>query len=127
VVVQAQGDERRSRDLLAAALDAAARWAEHSALAEVLDACAYCAIHRDQADADSAGELGRAELAARLLGAARAVRGAFDESGPDAPLARAAAREALGEAAFAAAYRSTADLTYEASVALARAGLEDRP
>ena len=109
LVVLAQGDEQRCRDLLAAALDASAAWAEHSALAEVLDACAYRAIQRD-----------RAELAARLLGAAHAVRGAFDESGPDAPQARAAARAALGEAAFDAAYHSAAGLTYEASVALAR-------
>ena len=112
LVVLAQGDERRCHDLLAAALGASAAWAEHSALAEVLDACAYHAIHRDQA-----------ELAARLLGAARAVRGAFDESGPDAPQARAAARAALGEAAFDAAYQSTAGLTYEESLALARATL----
>ncbi len=62
----------------------------------------------------------QAELAARLLGAARAVRGAFDESSPDAPQARTAARAALGEAAFDNAYQSTADLTYEASLALAR-------
>ncbi len=96
LVVLAQGDERRCRDLLAAALDASAAWAEHSALADVLDACAYYATHRD-----------RAELAARLLGAARAVRGAFDESSPDAPRARAAARAALGEAAFDAAYQSS--------------------
>jgi hypothetical protein len=63
---------------------------------------------------------GRAELAARLLGAAHGVRGAFDESSPDAPQARAAARDTLGDAAFEAAYQSAAGLTYEASIALAR-------
>jgi predicted ATPase/DNA-binding SARP family transcriptional activator len=112
VVVLAEGDEIRAQALLAAALDASAAWTEHCALAEVLDACSYCAIHRDQA-----------ERAARLLGAAHAVRGAFDESSPDAPQARAAARAALGEAAFDAAYQSAAGLTYEASIALARAAL----
>ncbi len=121
LVVLAQGDERRCQDLLASALDASAAWTDHSALAAVLDACAYHAIRPDQAR-DQARDEARdeAELAARLLGAAHAVRGAFDESSPDAPQAREAARAALGEAAFEAAYQSTADLTYEASVALAR-------
>jgi hypothetical protein len=143
VVVLAQGDEIRSQALLAAALDASAAWTEHCALAEVLDACSYCAIHRDQAGAaelaDGGGNAGssrhqadpqardRAERAARLLGAAHAVRGAFDQSSPDAPQARAAARAALGEAAFDAAYQSAAGLTYEESLELARAGLTTTP
>jgi hypothetical protein len=138
-VVLAQGDESRCRDLLAAALDATAAWTEHSALADVLDACACYAIRPDKTEvarvareaevADEAMDVsnpsrpGRAELAARLLGAAHAVRGGFDESSPDAPQARAAARETLGQAAFDAAYQSTADLSYEASLALARAAL----
>jgi hypothetical protein len=65
----------------------------------------------------------RAELAARLLGAAHAVRGAFDESSPDAPQARDAARAALGRAVFDAAYRSAADSTYQSAIDLARAAL----
>jgi hypothetical protein len=73
---------------------------------------------RDVSDPSRPGR--RAERAARLLGAAHAVRGAFDESSPDAPRARAAARGTLGGAAFDAAYQSAADLTYEASIALAR-------
>ncbi len=89
LVVLAQGDERRCRDLLAAALDAAAAWTEHPALADVLDACASTLAATQARD--------RAELAARLLGAAHAVRGAFDESSPDAPPARAAAQAALGD------------------------------
>jgi predicted ATPase/DNA-binding SARP family transcriptional activator len=131
LVVLAQDDESRCRDLLAAALDATAAWTEHSALADVLDACACYAIHPDKpgvagvavmagATDGNASRPGRAELAARLLGAAHAVRGAFDESSPDAPQARAAARAALGEAAFEAAYQSAGELTYEASLALAR-------
>ena len=66
---------------------------------------------------------GRAELAARLLGAAHAVRGAFDESSLDAPQARAAARDTLGPAAFDAAYRSAADSTYQTALELAHAAL----
>jgi predicted ATPase/DNA-binding SARP family transcriptional activator len=132
VVVLAQGDERRGRDELSTALDASAAWTDHSVLAAVLDACAYYLMHRGQAH-DQVYEHGRdqtheqaneqADLAARLLGAARAIRGAFDESSPDAPQARATARAALGEAAFDAAYESAADLTYEDSIDLARAAL----
>ncbi len=137
VVALAQGDERRGREELAAALDASAAWTDHSALAAVLDACAYCLIQRDQTQTQTANQAkaktrsqtddhargpatGHAERAARLLGAAHAVRGAFDESSPDAPQARAAARGRLGGAAFGAAYQSAAGLTYEASIALAR-------
>ena len=52
-----------------------------------------------------------------------AVRGAFDESSLDAPHARAAARGALGPAAFDAAYRSAAGTTYQTALDLARAAL----
>ena len=134
MAVLAQGDAGRCRELLAAALDAAAAWTEHPALAAVLDACACYVLrpaglalaapavrtahdddpahvapaqppppmppavrtahgddpaHRPAATAVTAE---RAEVAARLLGAAHAVRGAFDESSLDAPPARDAAR-----------------------------------
>jgi predicted ATPase/DNA-binding SARP family transcriptional activator len=137
LAVLAQGDEARCRELLDAALDAAARWTEHPPLAAVLDACAcYLLRHHSLArtnaapDADPNPEdvseaipTDRVELAARLLGAAHAVRGAFDESSPDAPLARDAARAALGQAAFDAAYASAADATYQTAIDLARAAL----
>ena len=135
MAVLAQGDEGRCRELLGAALDAAARWTEHPPLAAVLDACACYALHpadrarRTARTADNATAArpvittDRAELAARLLGAAHAVRGAFDESSLDAPQARAAARAALGPAAFDAAYRSAADSTYQTALDLARAAL----
>jgi predicted ATPase/DNA-binding SARP family transcriptional activator len=132
----AQGDQRRCRELLVAALDASAAWAEHSALAAALDACAYYLTHRDQANGQANGQArgqandqarGQAELAARLLGAAHAVRGAFDESSPDAPQARAVARDWLGRAAFDDAYQSAAGLTYKASIALARETLTPVP
>jgi len=61
-----------------------------------------------------------AARSARLLGAAHAIRGAFDESSLDAPSARAQARAILGPAAFAAAYESALDSTYESAIALVR-------
>jgi predicted ATPase/DNA-binding SARP family transcriptional activator len=132
MAVLAQGDARRCRELLIAALDAAAAWTEHPPLAAVLDACACYLLRSDAGGAAAAGDgpgqvpavtAGRPELAARLLGAAHAVRGAFDESSLDAPHARAAAREALGRSAFDVAYRSAADSTYQTAIDLARAAL----
>jgi predicted ATPase len=120
MAVLAQGDDARCRELLTAALDAAAQWTEHPPLAAVLDACATYLLHPATPTAIMAD---RAELAARLLGAAHAVRGAFDESSLDAPQARDAARDALGQAAFDAAYRSAADSTYRSAIDLARAAL----
>ena len=81
LVVLAQGDESRCRDLLAAALDATAAWTEHSALADVLDACACYAIHRDQAEAAGAAEaadddVGRASRIGRAAPRPAARRGA---------------------------------------------------
>jgi predicted ATPase/DNA-binding SARP family transcriptional activator len=111
MAVLRQGDATGCADLLGQAVDAAAAWREHPALAVVLDACAGYAIHR--------GQDGDAAVAARLLGAGHAIRGAFDESSLDAPAAREAARNALGDDAFGAAYQSVRDLTYEAAVDLA--------
>ena len=110
-----QGNRDRCGELLGEALDDAAAWTEHPALATVLDACAAYLLARGRgADAERAG---------RLLGAAHAVRGAFDESSPDAPAARDAARAALGPRAYLAAYASSRDLGYEQAVALAREAL----
>jgi hypothetical protein len=126
LAVLAQGDQARCHDILSAAVEAAAAWIEHPALAAVLDACACYVLGRPGLAPPAPEPVitpDRAELAARLLGAAHAVRGAFDESSLDAPHARAAARATLGPAAFDAAYRSTADSTYESAVSLARAAL----
>src|SRR6201999_3575717 len=103
-------------------LDAAASWWEHPSLATVLDACAVYALGRDPhrdalGDADRAAAAGQA---ARLLGAAHAIRGAFDESSLDAPPTRARAREILSPEAFTAAYESTLASTYESAIALVR-------
>jgi predicted ATPase/DNA-binding SARP family transcriptional activator len=107
-----QGHQKRCVQLLTESLDAAAAWWEHPALATVLDACAVYALTRDKE--------GDAERSACLLGAAHAIRGAFDESSLDAPPARAAARATLGPDAFDAAYESTLTSTYESALALAR-------
>jgi hypothetical protein len=85
--------------------------AGHAALAGVLDALAASALRRGQDD--------DAELAARLLGAAHSVRGAFNESSLDAPAARAAARRALGEPAFGAAYQRGRELGYATALSFA--------
>jgi hypothetical protein len=115
-----QGDATRCHTLLTEALDAAAAWREHPALATALDACAVYALSRSH---DDGAGTASAEQAARLLGAAHAIRGAFDESSLDAPPAREAAREALGPQAFQAAYESTLASTYESALTLAREAL----
>ena len=114
------GNEARCRALLAGALRAATAWVELPVCATVIDAVAVLALR-------SAGEAGRgegAELAARLLGAAHAVRGAFDEASLDAPAVRETAREALGAAAFGAAYRRGLELGHAEAVAFAREVIE---
>ena len=111
-----QGDRDRCGELLGEALDDAVAWTDHPALAAVLDACAVYLLAGD----------GDPRLAARLLGAAHAVRGAFDESSPDAPPARDAARAALVPRAFEAAYASSRGLGYEQAAALGRDALAAR-
>jgi predicted ATPase/DNA-binding SARP family transcriptional activator len=111
MVALAQGDPRRARELLGQALAAAAGWVERPPLAIVIDATAVLVLARDPA------------TAATLLGVAHSVRGAFDESSPDAPGVRAAARGQLGEHAFDAAYQQGRDLGNEAALALVRGAL----
>jgi hypothetical protein len=117
VAVLKGGHPGRCAQLLTESLDAAAAWREHPALATVLDACAVYALGPGS---HGEGDRAAAERAARLLGAAHAIRGAFDESSLDAPPARAQARAILGPAAFAAAYESALDCTYESALALVR-------
>ena len=118
VAVLRQGHEERCARLLSESLDAAAAWWEHPALAAALDACAVYALSRGRHD--DGGRAAAAEQAARLLGAAHAVRGAFDESSLDAPPARAQATETLGQESFAAVYESALTSSYESALALAR-------
>jgi len=130
------GDTARCRELLAEALRLAADWYEHPPLAAALDATAVLALRADPADeaagsgsaAGSAGAGGKAaEIAAQLLGAAHAIRGAFDESSLDAPAARATARDTLGPDAFAAAYAFGRALPRADALALAEAALANIP
>jgi predicted ATPase/DNA-binding winged helix-turn-helix (wHTH) protein len=116
VAVLKRGDTERCARLLRESIHAAATWWERPALAVVLDACAVYTL--SEADRDDTTRA--AERAALLLGAAHAVRGAFDESSLDAPPARAQAREALGDDAFQARYASGLASTYESALALAR-------
>jgi hypothetical protein len=111
MVALAQGDDALCRDLLAAALRLAGDWYEHPPLAAVLDALAVYVLHVDG---------GNAAIAAKLLGASHTIRGAFDESSLDAPVARRAAKDLLGETAFETAYASGRALSRDAATALAR-------
>ena len=118
VVVLKQGHAERGTQLLREAVDAAAAWRERPPLAVVLDACAVYALTRDQhGEGDRAAAAGQA---ARLLGAAHAIRGAFDESSLDAPPTRAKARAILGPGEFDAVYESVLTSTYESALALVR-------
>jgi len=117
LVVLAEGDEARSRALLATALGAAAEWVERPALAAVIDAIAVFVLQVGGTERE------RAALAATLLGAAHAIRGAFDEGSLDAPGARDAARGLLGEAAFEAAYERGRALVRGEALVLAAAAV----
>jgi predicted ATPase/DNA-binding winged helix-turn-helix (wHTH) protein len=119
VCVLRLGDEQRAAALLAGAAEAAAGWWEHPSFATVLDGCAvYAVLRADGPDP---------EQSARLLGAAAALRGAFDESSLDAPFARAVARAALGEEAFQSAYAAGGTATYESALSLVRDLLPAQP
>jgi predicted ATPase len=111
MVVLRDGDRARCRDLLAAALRTAVAWVERPALAAVIDAIAAFALQ--------AGSPQDAVLAATLLGAAHTIRGAFDEGSLDAPGARNAARDLLGEAGFDVAYERGRALGRDEAIAAA--------
>jgi predicted ATPase/DNA-binding SARP family transcriptional activator len=130
MVALMQTDTERSRQLLVEAFAAATGWVERPPLAAVMDATAayvLAAGSPGDSSARAAGDperaaamLDTAMLAARLLGAAHTLRGAFDESSPDAPRVRAASREVLGDEGLDAAYQGGRDLGFEGAVALAR-------
>jgi predicted ATPase/DNA-binding SARP family transcriptional activator len=113
VAVLRQGDQARCAALLRESLDAAASWREHPTLAAILDACAVYV----QASGETSSA---AELSARLLGAAAATRGAFDESSLDGRRARQLAMAALGGQRFDHAYAAGLTCTYESALSLAR-------
>jgi hypothetical protein len=107
----AAGAAGTCRRLLADALAAVCEGVEQPAVAAVLDAVAVLAATDD------------GERAARLLGAAHTIRGAFDESSLDAPAAREAAGRRAGGDAFEAAYQRGRELSRDDAVALAQAFL----
>jgi predicted ATPase/DNA-binding SARP family transcriptional activator len=121
MVVLQDGDQARGRELLAAALGAAADWVDRPALAGVLDAIAVFVLRPGSAVPRQES----AALAATLLGASHTIRGAFDEGSLDAPRARDAARGLLGEAGFDAAYGRGRVLGRDETLAVASAAVAD--
>jgi predicted ATPase/DNA-binding SARP family transcriptional activator len=97
---------------LAGALSLAAESQDRSAVAAVIDALAAAALLAGGRDEG-------ARRAAVLLGAAHAVRGAFDHSNLDAPAARDRARGVLGPGEFETCYRQGQGLRYDRALALA--------
>jgi tetratricopeptide (TPR) repeat protein len=97
---------------LAAALRLALDGQERAAVAVVVDGLAAATLWTD-ASRDGA------ERAAVLLGVAHSIRGVFDRSSVEAPAARDAAWQALGEAAFEAAYQRGRAFSYVDAVAFA--------
>ncbi|AGZ40109.1 BTAD domain-containing putative transcriptional regulator [Actinoplanes friuliensis] len=106
----AAGDLAAARDLHVSAVEIAADTRDSPVMAQTLVGVA-----------DYALRLGEPARAAMLLGAADAVRGSEDRSVLDTARIRTAARAALGDAGYAEAYRSGADVTLE--TALAATGL----
>jgi len=106
------GNVTGGRARLAEALRLAADSQDLAAVAIVVDGIAAAMLWTGTGQAD-------AERAAVLLGAAHSIRGAFDHSSLDAPEARDAARQRLGQADFDAAYQRGRDMPREKALALA--------
>jgi hypothetical protein len=85
---------------------------DRPALAAVIDGVADLALR-------PGGGVDVGEVAATLLGAAHAVRGAFDHGSLDAPRVAGNARRALGGDAFDAAYRRGQALSDDDALAFA--------
>jgi hypothetical protein len=112
MVTLRNGDVTGSAAWLADALGLASEGMDRPALAAVIDGLADLVLRRG-------GDAEAAELAATLLGAAHAVRGAFDHGSLDAPRVAENARHALGGDTFDAAYRRGRALSYDEALALA--------
>jgi predicted ATPase/DNA-binding SARP family transcriptional activator len=108
VLAGLDAEPARGRELLRTALAAAVQTNDRPIAAMALEGLAGIAA----ADGDPGH-------AAELLGAADSVRGTIDHSSLDAPAARGAARERLGQAGFDAAYQRGRALSYEDAIALA--------
>jgi predicted ATPase len=114
LIEAAAGDLPAAREFHAAALEIAVESADFPIMALCLVGVADLALR----SGDPAG-------AARLLGAADAVRGSIDRSVPDVDRIGDEARAALGDAGFEAAYRSGSSVTFETAVEAA--GLRSDP
>jgi tetratricopeptide (TPR) repeat protein len=106
------GNVAAGRAELVAALHLARDGQERAAVAVVVDGLAAAALWTD-------GDRASAERAATLLGASHSIRGAFDHSSLEAPVARDTARQTLGDTDFEATYQRGRDLCYEDALALA--------
>jgi tetratricopeptide (TPR) repeat protein len=115
-----QGNVARGRATLAGALRLARDSQDRSAVAIVVDSVAAATLVTD-------GSPAAAGRAAVLLGAAHAIRGAFDHSNLDAVPARDGARETLGAEAFEAAYQRGRELGYAEALALAEDAARPSP
>jgi len=120
LVALIEDDAERARELLIEAFAAATSWVERPPVAAVIDAIAAYVLAVGPGEGAPAPAAADPVLAATLLGAAHAVRGAFDASSPDAPGVRAASRAVLGDDGFDAAYQRGRDLGFEGAVALGR-------
>ncbi|ETK37486.1 BTAD domain-containing putative transcriptional regulator [Microbispora sp. ATCC PTA-5024] len=110
------GDLPGARDRVTAALAVARTAGERPVVAAAVEGLA------EVAEAE-----GRPREAARLLGLAAAVRGAPDLGSPDARRTEAAARAALGDRAYDAAYSAAAALDPDAAYAVTAALGPDEP
>jgi predicted ATPase/DNA-binding SARP family transcriptional activator len=109
VLAGLDGDPAQGRELLCTAVATVLETSDRPIAAMALEGLAGIAA----ADGDP-------ERAAELLGAADSVRGTVDHSSLDAPAARSAAREKLGQAGFDACYQRGHALGFEDAIALAR-------
>jgi hypothetical protein len=114
LIEAAAGDLAAAREFHAGAMEMAVESADFPVVALCLVGVADLALR----SGDPAG-------AARLLGAADAVRGSIDRSVPDVDRIADEARAALGGAGFEAAYRSGSSVTFE--TAIEAAGLAADP
>jgi predicted ATPase len=101
LIEAAAGELAAAREFHAAAIEMAIESADFPIVAMCLIGVADLALRS-----------GEPAEAARLLGAADAVRGSIDRSVPDVDRIAAEARTALGDAGFDAAYRSGLSVTY---------------
>jgi predicted ATPase len=114
LIEAAAGDLVAARALHAGALEVAVASSDSPVIALVLVGVADLALRE-----------GDPVRAARMLGAADAIRGSADRSVPDVDRVTAGCRAALGDAAFAAAYQRGAPV--RPATVLAAAGLSDPP